>query len=151
MENRVEKLFSLVKEYGYYTRKNDLDGLAQWNRLKNILLKSKIEGEWDQKVKQYFVEMRSDLKIQECENEIPIKNDLERKKMWEKHHFYLQHARIPTLNFKEPKLVRLLQIAYNAGQLQALWNDPFYTQLYKTYYENNKLDRNYHATQFYRH
>ncbi len=133
MFEKLKKIFTQVKEYGKYTRINKLDGLLQWNKLKGILLMSDVKGEWNPKVKTFFIDMRSDLKIQECESETEDHN------IWEKHHFYLQHARIPTLNFNDAKLVRLIQIAYNAGQLEALWNDNFYTQKMRDYYDQNNL------------
>ncbi len=133
MYQQLNKLFNQVKEYGKYTRINKLDGLLQWNILKGILLTSDVKGEWNSEVKTFFIDMRSDLKIQECESET------ENHDIWEKHHFYLQHARIPTLNFNDAKLVRLIQIAYNAGQLEALWHDNFYTQKMRDYYDNNNL------------
>ncbi len=139
MTEKLENLFNQTKEYGKYTRINDLDGLEQWNVLKKILLKSDVKGEWNPKVKTFFVDMRSELKIQECENEIPGKNENDKHMLWEKNHFYLQHARIPTLNFSDAKLVRLIQIAYNAGQLETLHNDPFYTVKMKEYYNQNNL------------
>ena len=141
MTEKLENLFDQIKEYGKYIRNNKPDqGGTAWGELKKIL-ESNVRGEWNPKVKEFFVYMRSDLKIQECENEIPIKDEVERHKMWEKHHFYLQHARIPTLNFNEASLTRLLQIAYNVGQLEAVWDDKFefYTYELKGYYNQNSL------------
>ena len=141
MTDKLNKLFKQTKSYGNHTRSNKLDGLKQWNKLKSILLESSVKGDWTPEVKTFFVEMRSTLKLQECADEIPIEDATERKQVWEKHHFYLQHARIPTLNFNDGKLVRLIQIAYNAGQLEALYDDPFYNKDLKTYYESNNLDK----------
>lgn len=62
--------------------------------------------------------MKGKLGLKEEVCEIDVVDGKEQKIMWEKHHFYLQHARIPVLNFEEPKLYRLMQIAYNAGQLK---------------------------------
>ncbi|QKF94790.1 hypothetical protein QKU48_gp1332 [Fadolivirus algeromassiliense] len=139
MTEKLDNLFIQAKKYGKHTRTNKLDGLAQWNRLKGILIESKVVGKWNPQVKTFFVDMRSELKIQECENEIQIDDEKEKHDVWEKHHFYLQHARIPTLNFNDGKLVRLIQIAYNAGQLEALWDDLFYTPEMKRYYDENHL------------
>lgn len=83
--------------------------------------------------------MKSTLKIQECENEIKADDDKKRHDLWEKYHFYLQHSKIPTLNFTEGTLTRLMQIAYNAGQLEAEWNDKIYTNELKKYYTENNL------------
>lgn len=136
---KIEELFEKIIGWGYNTRSKKLDGLKRWNIMKDILSQSKVKGSWNQKVKEYFVEMRSTLKIQECKDEFKgTPEDIQRE--WEKHHFYLQHARIPTLNFSEPTLVRLMQIAYNAGQLRAEWNNDFYNKDMRDFYGTNRLD-----------
>lgn len=136
---KIEDLFEKIIRWGYDTRSKKFDGLKRWNVMKDILSESKVKGSWNPKVKEFFVEMRSTLKIQECKDEFKGSNeDIQRE--WEKHHFYLQHARIPTLNFSEPTLVRLMQIAYNAGQLRAEWNNDFYNKEKRDFYESNHLD-----------
>jgi hypothetical protein len=57
---------------------------------------------------------------------------------WEHKHFFLQLIRIP-LKY-QLDLRRLCQIAYNLGQLEAVYNDEIYTKDVKTYYEKNKLE-----------
>jgi len=133
MSEKLHKLFSEVKQYGKYTRSNKLDGLTQWNKLKGIFQESRNKVKWNPDVKRIFVEMRSDLKLQECMDEVKDKD------IWEKHHFYLQHARVPTLNYNDASLNRLMQIAYNAGQFEAMRDDEFYDDEKKRYYANNKL------------
>ena len=134
MTEQIKKLFDDIKKYGHYTREKKLDGFKQWIKLKSILSEIKTEGKWNPKVRDFFVEMRADLKLQECENELKG-SDTEKHETWEKHHFYLQHARIPTLNYSTPTLIRLMQIAYNAGQLKAAYNDEIYTSELKQYYK----------------
>jgi mannose-6-phosphate isomerase-like protein (cupin superfamily) len=59
--------------------------------------------------------------------------------LWSKYHFYLQLARIPVKN--ELDLGRLLQIAYNLGQLSVHLNDdPIFTSKSKEYFEINQLN-----------
>jgi hypothetical protein len=134
MNNQLEILFSQVTKYGKYVRSNKLDGLLQWNKIKDILLMSKVKCNWYPQVKTIFSYMKTELKIQEHEE------DTESHEVWEKHHFYLQHGRIPSLNFNDGTLVRIIQIAYNVGQLEALWDDEFYTQEMKNYYRLNHLN-----------
>lgn len=135
----LQNLYDKMVEYGKYTRSNKISGLAQWNKVKPFLSKCGEVCEWKDDVKSYFVDMRSTLKIQECENEIKADDDKKRHDLWEKYHFYLQHSKIPTLNFTEGTLTRLMQIAYNAGQLEAEWNDKIYTNELKKYYTENNL------------
>ena len=102
--NNIGILFNQIKSYGKNTRLNpdptdEKWGLTRWNKIKPILALSKKNVEWKPAVKDFFVDMRSTLKLIECEDEIQIKDSKERHMLWEKNHFYLQHARIPTLNY----------------------------------------------------
>lgn len=137
--SKIEELFQMIKKWGFITRSNKMNGLERWNTIKDILSKSKVKGEWNSRVKELFVEMRSTLKIQECKDEFKgTPEEIQRE--WEKHHFYLQHTRIPTLNYTDASLTRLMQIAYNAGQLEVEINNDFYRGEKREFYEGNKLD-----------
>ena len=70
MTDKIEKLFNDIINYGFYSRSNSLDGLKQWTPLKKILSKSEEKGQWNPKVRELFVYMRSELKLQECVDEI---------------------------------------------------------------------------------
>lgn len=134
MATPVGILFKKVKTYGYFTRTNNLDGLEQWEKLKQVLSKYPIiKIKWDSAIKIHYSYMKNELHIKEDITETPD------HETWQKHHFYLQHARIPTLNPNEANIIRLMQIAYNVGQLQALWDDEFYTDKLKKYYLDYKL------------
>ena len=68
-----------------------------------------------------------------------ISTDGKKAEKWEHQHFFLQLIRIP---LKYPlNLRRLCQIAYNLGQLRAVYKDEIYTEEVKAYYEKNKLQK----------
>lgn len=136
---KLSKLWDKVKEYGYNVRSKNLDGLASWNVIKKELIKNNAIGKWNIKIVGIYGFMKTKLGIKEEQCEINEKDEKIQKEIWEKYHFYLQHARIPVLNFEEPRLYRLMQVAYNAGQLKALFNDEFYTKDMKEYYADSKL------------
>ena len=137
MEN-LQILWQLVIEYGTYVRIHKLNGLNSWNMLKPILESNKITLSWLPESISRFHEMKN-MGIIEDENDGP--HDL-----WEAHHFYLQHSRIPFRNQNDATFVRFFQIAYNAGQLHAEMNitkNPIYTDLLKRYYFTNNLNSPY--------
>jgi hypothetical protein len=136
MANSLGLLFKKVKTYGYFTKTNNLDGLDNWNKLKQILSKSStiLKANWNSSIKIHYSYMKNELQIKEDITET-INHDT-----WQKHHFYLQHTRIPILNPNDASIIRLMQIAYNAGQLLAIWDDKIYTDEIKKYYMDNKLE-----------
>ena len=147
----MEELFNLVKNYGYIVRSNELDGLQSWNEIKSILQSICCkELEWSMNLKTLASEPHTSepLNINGAYNYIYIKlkmkvEDNEEEKCnpnWEKYHFFLQLARIPKNNPKGD-LVRLCQIAYNLGQLSAVYHDAVYTDDVKRFYKINNLDK----------
>jgi len=126
----LQRLFDIIKNYGFSTRKFSPEkGLENWNKIKSSLPTA--HGKWSPHVKEMYEYMKNDLNIIEDEKDAPS------HKQWEYHHFFLQHVRIPTLNFNQALLMRLMQIAYNAGQFNACLDH--YTPDIKEYYANNKL------------
>ncbi len=109
-------MYNHVADYGYFVRKNRLNGLKMWLVLKDTLSSvfgkktyrwnvksSQIEGEYKMLGAKYIghEEMTDDM-------------DLHR---WEKEHFLVQHIRILHESPK-PTVVKILQVAYNTGQLR---------------------------------
>jgi len=48
----MERIFNLVKKYGYQVRLNKIDGLGSWNKIKDILkVYSKKDCNWEIKLK----------------------------------------------------------------------------------------------------
>lgn len=130
----LQNMWDAIIDFGYKVRKSGEDGLESWNKIKKCLITVSTSGQWNPEIKNVYTYMKNDLGIKEelseCDNKVT----------WEKNHFYLQHARILTLNFDEPKVYRLMQIAYNVGQLRAIFDDDFYTVEMKKYYNENELD-----------
>lgn len=139
--NTLLKIWNLVKVYGYHVRSHNLDGLQYWNFLKEHLKKNKIKKEWKTEAISRFNIMTSTLNFYEHEDDEFFKGN---KFVWELHHFYLQHSRIPYKNADDANFVRLIQIAYNAGQLAVDINNAKYSKIYddnkKNYYVENKLE-----------
>ena len=142
----MEELFSLVKNYGYIVKSNELDGLKNWNAIKYYLSSISCDGlKWSIILKDLenktldingaYNYIYTTLNMKGEDNEEEIRNN-----NWEKFHFFLQLARIPKNN-KDCNLVRLCQIAYNLGQLSAVYNDVVYTRDVKQFFTINKLDK----------
>ena len=132
----VLELWVLVVEYGHEIRRKNVNGLEAWNKIKPLFEKVSVVGEWKEECcLKYYDEMKEILGVIEDEKGID-------KLVWEKNHFYLQHGRIPYLNQSTPTLTRLMQIAFNDGQLyyeMITSNDPFYTKEWKDYYDTHNL------------
>ena len=141
----MEELFNLIKNYGYIVRTNNLDGLASWNEMKTLLVSIRCEGLiWNINVKN--LDEKSITGIENAynyvHNTLGMKGEDTDPKgpNWEKFHFYLQLVRIP-YNNPDCNLVRLAQVAYNLGQLSAVYDDAVYSPDVKTFYSMNNLDK----------
>ena len=144
----MEDLFNLVKDYGNFVKTNNLDGQNSWNDMEKLLLKINCDGlAWSinlvnlNKVKLSSLEIAYNyvhddlgMKGEKTDSKEP------KKPNWEKFHFFLQLVRIPFKN-QDCILTRLCQIAYNLGQLSAVYADAVYTEEVKNFYTMNNLDR----------
>jgi mannose-6-phosphate isomerase-like protein (cupin superfamily) len=154
----ISELFENIKIYGRYVNKNKLNGIEYWNKIKFFIqrpeqkigleeLEKIFEKKWDISVKtidsplpiidlqKIYEYVHKDLSVhgEEGDEEIySLKHNI-----WEKNHFFLQTIRIPYKN-NEFNLLRLLQIAYNLGQLSI--NFESYDEYQKYYYTTNNLD-----------
>lgn len=159
----LELLFENIKVYGRYVRINGLNGLEYWNRIKNFLQRpeqkegldklDKIIGdEW--KIEVELSSGKKSSNIEEIynyvhgdkENELKIfgeEGDKETKsleqKVWEQNHFFIQLIRIPKNN--KPCLIRLLEIAYNLGQLSVCLEKSNFSSKAIDYFKSNNLDK----------
>lgn len=152
---KLEQIWKLVTIYGTVTRLGDLDGLKKWNELKANLEKCSsgaFSTRWlDVAVARYY-----HMKKSEPEGGLGLLETVDEcgdiKQIWDYNHFFLQHARIPKNNrdkfpegLNDVTFVTLMQIAYNAGQLNAEMNvkkNPFYLAEHPnwiTYYSAEKL------------
>jgi hypothetical protein len=104
----LNDLFRLTCRYGYFVRKYKVDGKKAWNDIEVRLNNFNIYlGGWNPKSYPFYQQL---LDMGLIENMRPdISYDI-----WLYNHFLLQHGR---LSKKECYLNRILQIAYNAGQL----------------------------------
>jgi len=141
----MEQLFELVKNYGYIVRTNNLDGLASWNEMKAIILTISCKGlAWNINLLNLNRERLTT--INDAYNYVHNTLGMEgeesdpRSVNWEKFHFFLQLVRIPKNN--DCNLTRLCQIAYNLGQLSAVYDDDVvYKPNVKQFYTMNNLDK----------
>lgn len=159
----LELLFENIKVYGRYVRTNGLDGLEYWNRVKSFLSRpeqkeglekiNKIIGnEWTIKIKLSSENPTTNIEeIYEYvhgnnSNQLGIfgeEGDKEKKSLkheiWEQNHFFLQLIRVP----KNSKLdlIKLLQIAYNLGQLSVCLEKGNFSSKAIDYFKSNNLDR----------
>ncbi len=131
----MDNVWAYTFDYGKTVRLNNEDGLEKWEQLVKKL-QSKTFGvtfEWNPKCLTFYDQMIGDLQLIESDKGIDHTE-------WQKHHFLLQHGRIPHRNAEKPNLVRLFQVAYNAGQFAALSYDELYTHNGRLeYYNNNDL------------
>jgi hypothetical protein len=119
----INGLWDLFAKYGYEVRYKKKKGNDAWSAVKPLL--SSIDNNckfaaWEEKSLTYYDILKGkfglfgDTRIDA--NGIET-NDSVDPLLWEPQHFMLQHGRICKNN--SPSLMRLLQIAYNSGQLRA--------------------------------
>ena len=128
-------LWEAVKEYGYNVRKENLDGLEAWNKLKVLLAPCSVSFNWNQDCMTFYNHLIS---VGVMENYI---EENMTKVQWEQDHFLLQHGRIPFKNANSADLSRLFQVAYNAGQFRAEVEKGSYRDTLVEYYESNRLGK----------
>lgn len=135
----VEKLWQKIYEYGLFVRKNDMDGLDAWNKIKVILQKYNKDCEWLPEATNRYSEMKAKFNIVDEDNDSSWSAD--KKQLWEETHFFFQHSRIPyNSRTSGANLLRLMQIAYNAGQYEAEKEKNSYDKEKINYYVNNHLE-----------
>jgi hypothetical protein len=132
----ISILWKLTKSYGEKVRTNNLDGLQKWNELKTILKKYDESIEWRQDITAMRNEMMESFNIEDNEKD-QLPEDQHEK--WAVTHFFFQHGRIPFNNKESPTFLRLMQIAYNSGQLRAVKNNEYNTKKRRKYYKEKKL------------
>jgi len=103
----LNDLFRAVCKYGYNVKKFKIDGKKAWNNIEKMITNNIYLGGWNSKSYSFYNKL---LELDVIEDPRPdISHDI-----WLYHHFLLQHGRLAK---KECYLNRVLQIAYNAGQL----------------------------------
>ena len=109
----IGKLWDRVIMYGLEVRSGGCDGLDSWNALKSVLLRYSTPIEWSDECMQFYEHLLATGLIENYDED---KID---RLTWERHHFLLQHGRIPHRNPKDPTSVQLLQIGFNCGQMSS--------------------------------
>jgi hypothetical protein len=105
---KIIDLFHNVVKYGYVVRKYRLDGKNAWSNLENQITSCNFFlGIWTPLSYKFYDDLIS-MGVVEHQTSLMTKEE------WLYHHFLLQHGRLAR---KDCYLNRLLQIAYNAGQL----------------------------------
>lgn len=126
----LSDLWNEIKTKGYSVRKNNLNGLSEWQPLKDIFMKMKLDigkipvsNEYRELMYGYIIgadiENHTDSKFAIIDNIDKILSAVQLNNTIESHHFFIQHFRIPFLEDYQLSVVKLLQIAYNAGQFKA--------------------------------
>lgn len=139
-------IFLTVIDYGKIIREKHLDGLKAWNDIKPLFAKQVECGKWNINIK-IGETIVSDIKTiyDYVHDELGMKgdenDDNSNHELWEKQHFFLQLIRI-IKNNPEFSFIRLMQIAYNIGQLSNyIQSDPIFTEEIRAYFYGNALDQ----------
>jgi len=128
------EVWGLVVTYGEYIRGHKLDGLVAWNALKELLAKHSHSIEWSQQCLGFFDGLQN-CGIVEIHDPLTMTHH-----EWERHHFMIQHGRIPHRNANKGDLVRLFQIAYNSGQFSIERRAGEFSKDSLSYFYNNHLN-----------
>ena len=113
---------------------DNLDGLGLWNNLKKNL----VDIQKDDLV--YWSSNHETIVYSLSEMKNSIKEYDDKKQLIEKNHFLLQLFNIPKKDVTAP-FTRLIQIAFNIGQLKPLLNDKSFGFNIKQIFTDNKLDQ----------
>lgn len=161
----LELLFENIKVYGRYVKTNGLDGQEYWNKLKTFIqrpeqaeglgeinkiisssgwkINVKIGSSTNSDINQIYDYVHGD-----GENKLKIfgeEGDEQAKSLdhdvWDQYNIFLQLIRIPKNNSKID-LLRLLQVAYNLGQLSVCLNEgSVISSQAQEYFKSNNLDK----------
>lgn len=144
----LHSLWDEIQNYGYNVRKNNLDGLKDWQEPKAKYSKFYIAGREDGIIMnnnfhnienkiQYII--GQDTKDHQ---DVIVKIDnIELDNRIDKYHFFIQHFRIPKLENYKLSVLKLLQIAYNSGQFKADAEANKHDKKVIDFYYDNDLDK----------
>lgn len=157
----LKQFFTAFIELGYDVRSNKKNGLLTWQKYKNQLEPLTIEGyengiplnnNFPLLVKKIHYNVE---KNDENHENVTIKLNLHKDNMElinlkqfelhnniETHHFLVQHFRIPIMQKYKLSVQKILQIAYNIGQLKADFEKGnIHDENIKFFYDENQLDK----------
>jgi len=142
-------LFNTVENFAFKVRSNNAKGDIAWEMIKPFLpedtqfcsglswknYRLTIEDIPMTSPKQIYDYVHDFLEMNGSDED--INSDGKKPDKWEHKHFFIQLIRIP-LKY-QLNLRRLCQIAYNLGQLKAVYSDKIYTDKVKIYFDKNNL------------
>jgi hypothetical protein len=134
--NELTNLFNNVMKYGFLVRKHKLDGKKYWTNAENVISPNNISmNKWSVQSYSFYYDL---INMGVIEDPTMITTHDE----WQYNHFLLQHGRLIK---KECALNRLLQIAYNGGQMAYCLKNSEGTYVYTyeriKYYVSNSMTR----------
>lgn len=136
-----------VINIGKRVRSQKLNGLDEWQKLKKIYNNYRIDK--DIIIKKSFFEFIGTLDYKQVHSDTDENEHLENAeikigsitveyKSSDIDHFFIQHFRIPMTTAQPMKLTKLMQIAYNIGQMSAEFQN--YDVSIQAFYKKNKLN-----------
>ncbi|XWV26468.1 putative orfan [Tupanvirus soda lake] len=147
MTHTLKDIWNEIVDVGYRTRSTRQNGLAAWQPYKAKYSNFNLEGyEKGIPMKNSFIDFSESLNYQY--NDIKEHTDVILKfdgqilnNTTETHHFLIQHFRIPKLEKYNLSVLKTLQLAYNIGQLKAVFDkENVYTDELISLYHEKKLD-----------
>lgn len=144
--NKLQELFDLGIDFGYKSKKNNLNGQQSWLNVKRIMNSDKI-CEWDisrrldkkssSDINEIYCYIHDELEMHGEEGDEP-KYDITHDD-WERAHFVLQTIRIPKTS--DCSLLKILQLGLNIGQYRAMNEKTQYDPKVNNFIKKNKLDQ----------
>ncbi len=144
----LRALWNEVEQFGYKIRSSGDDGLRQWQPFKNKYINQYVNRYTDGIPinKKLFELFGAHYKVDKSDPDhlnsvFKIGTEILCNNV-ETSHFFVQHARIPYLASGKLSVLKLLQIAYNAGQYRAVLvhNRESYPEAFVEFYSVNKLN-----------
>jgi hypothetical protein len=134
MDPIIVNLWEELINFGYNVRKNNKDVKLAWTEVKKIL--PEVQFEWTKKSEKFYNDL-VDLGLTKADT--PEAAGMIQS-IWERQRFLLEHGRIILINPKG-SLLRLLQIAYNAGLFKFELEKQLYLPEQMRYYIVNELNK----------
>lgn len=143
MSRTLKELWEEMVNVGYKIRKQRENGLVSWQPYKKLYASAIIIGyEEGIPLKKSFMDLSESLPYfyedEEHNDAQMVVEGVRLDNQIETNHFFIQHFRIPKLGKYKLPVLKLLQIAYNAGQLRAVFEENFEKSI-KDFYGNNNL------------
>jgi hypothetical protein len=137
----LNELWNEVFKFGYNVRRTNKNGFQMWQPVKEKYSRdNKKYTVTNGNIKKFATAF---LKVDNSDED-NIKYSFEHCEFTlidetECGHFFIQHFRIPLAEKYELTLVKILQIAYNAGQFKAEREKGIYSMTILNFYDDNKL------------